>query len=96
MKINACSNLIHPQEIRYASNSKPGHTYVVVTESILNDSFCTCPGWRYRERCSHVEDALRNHTCNWYVIPEEEGYELKRCPQCGSLTEEFETEPEFV
>lgn len=93
MKIKICSSAVHPSEIRYASKSKPGHTYVVVTETLFNDDFCTCPGWQFREHCSHVEDA-RQHYCQWWARPEDvEGY--ISCPHCGGQIEDFETDAEW-
>lgn len=92
MKIKICSSALHPRELRYASKSHPGHTYVVVTQSLFNDDFCTCPGWRFREHCSHVEDA-RQQYCQWWARPEDGDF--KTCPSCGGPVEDFEMDSEW-
>ena len=84
--------MVHPREIRFASKSKPGHTYVVVTESLFNDDFCTCPGWRFREHCSHIEEA-RQMYCQWWARPEDT--DVTECPNCGAPVEDYETDSEW-
>ena len=90
LKIKICGKALHPRELRFASKRNPGHTYVVVTESLFNDDFCTCPGWRFRETCSHVDDARQTY-CHWWA----EEYGGDRCPECGGDIEDFETDSEW-
>lgn len=93
MLIKACPKLIHPREIRYASKSNPGKIYTVVTATILNDAFCTCPGWQFRGTCTHIDQAENDHACEWFAGPGEDRPDL--CPLCGEPTIDFETKAEF-
>lgn len=92
MKIKACSQLIHPMEYSFPSKSEPGKTYTVISESILNDAFCDCPGWNFRETCSHVKEVEENH-CWWHAKMDTQ---IQECPICGGPVEEYELEPEWI
>lgn len=95
MLVKVCSKLIHPREYYYASKSKPGSIYVVVSSTILNDEFCTCPGWQFRGTCSHIDHAKGKEFCDWYGGLSEDNPGVNTCPQCGGTTEDFETDAEF-
>lgn len=96
MLIRVCSTVIHPREVLTPSKSSPGTVYTTVTPSILNDSFCDCPGFQYRGgRCSHVQREELNR-CEWYGTPAANYATIMKCPDCGSPVEDFETRSEFV
>jgi hypothetical protein len=43
-----------PSYIKKVAGSKPGVTYEVNT----NDNTCSCPGFTFRGKCKHTEDAV--------------------------------------
>jgi len=61
-----------------------GDIYTVV----VNDgtSHCDCPGFKYRNRCSHVAKAVKDQ-CTWHSQFDEEQTEKDKCPRCGGPVE---------
>lgn len=96
MKIRVCSTIIHPREVLTPSKSTPGKIYTTITPTILNDSFCDCPGFQWHGGvCTHTKEVDANQ-CNWYVWPAEDYAKILECPECGGQVEDFETKSEIL
>jgi hypothetical protein len=89
--VRVCSTIIHPREIVFGSKSDPKTYHTVISRTILNDPVCTCPGWQFRQHCSHV-DQVEENQCDWMSI---EGSET-HCPKCGESVEEYDLKPKYT
>ena len=45
---------VQPSYLKTVAGSKPGVTYTVNTQ----DQTCTCPGFTFRGKCKHIQEAL--------------------------------------
>ena len=78
-------------EIELPSSSNPDIYYdVKVYPWLMNNSSCTCKGYQFRHKCSHIDQVYNNYFCDW-----SEGLEKERqvengiCPKCGSHTRDI-------
>jgi hypothetical protein len=90
--VRVCSTIIHPREYIFASKSDASVYHTVIAKTILNDSVCTCPGWQFRQHCSHV-DNVEASQCDWIGAP---GSKEEFCPRCGEAVEDYELRPEYT
>lgn len=73
------------------SGSNPDRAYTTTVFGATGPADCTCPGWKYHQKCKHV-DAVRAEICDWDSEHDEVGQTLQQnvnctCPKCGAETE---------
>lgn len=99
-RVILCQTMLKPSIVSVPSESKgDGTTYEVVSSTLFNDSFCTCPGFQFRGTCKHVR-LTGNNRCSYYRGACES--DLKdwwdgklMCPMCGENVILYELDPEF-
>lgn len=100
-KVVICESMLRPSVISVPSESQgDGTTYEVVSSTLFNDSFCTCPGFQFRGTCKH-ERLIAETRCTYHRVAREDdtqGWwngELGKCPMCSTRLILYELDPEF-
>ena len=75
--------------ITVPSSSDPSKTYEIVGSFVQGEISCTCPGFKFRETCKHLQ--LDIEECGWNALESVEPQTLDQkknhiCPRCGSTT----------
>jgi hypothetical protein len=101
MKVVICETMLRPSVVSVPSESKgDGSAYEVVSSTLFNDSFCTCPGFQFRGYCKHVT-MVGNARCTFNRAACETDFKdwwddkLGTCPTCSSKLILFNMEPEW-
>lgn len=47
---------------------------------------CTCEAFKYRKRCKHINEAIRD-MCPYYKIVDNDDELKEKCPLCGEKTQ---------
>jgi len=88
--IQTCDARVREFKFKVPSSSTPGVEYDV--EGVFNDGHikCSCPGYKFRGTCSHLE--IKEVRCGWDEATSSEAQTLDQkqkgiCPRCGSPTE---------
>lgn len=88
--VQVCDARVRGFRFRVPSNSTPGVEYTI--EGVMRDGSitCSCPGFKFRGTCSHLE--ITETRCGWdsESSPEAQTLEQKDkgiCPRCGGPTE---------
>lgn len=92
MKINVCSTVIESRPKYVLSKTSDDIVYSVNPSTIFNDPVCSCRGYLFRGRCSHIDYIEANH-CNWWT--EDLDYN-GNCENCGAEMIVFELDAEYV
>lgn len=76
-------------KITVPSASDPETTYEIKGSFIKGEMSCTCPGFRFRETCKHLQ--IEVEECGWNALDSPEPQTMKQkeariCPRCGSRT----------
>lgn len=82
-------------EIQIESNTKSDVVYdVTVYPWMLENSICDCEGYKFRHKCSHIEQVYNHYFCDWSEAEAKEKQDNEQrskhiCPKCGSDTRDI-------
>lgn len=92
MRINLCTTLVEPRSKFVLSKTNDDQVYTIIPSTIFNDPVCSCRGYLFRGRCSHIDHVEANHCMWWTDDLEYQG----DCEYCGSPMIIFEMDAEYV
>ena len=86
-----CGSSTRTLRIEVPSNTREGESYAVKVRIEGDGGYsCSCPGFKFRGTCAHVEDTIEE--CGWRQgagpeIQNGRQMQLGICPRCGDKTE---------